>query len=490
MADDELDPLDRWLNQQGRPLPPPPGTFELISKRARRRKVRKALVSVASAAAVAAAVGIAIPLSSTLHLTTKPTGVNLAAGASASASASKAQAARNGVSKRPAAPATTPAPGGSSSAPAARQPSGGGYLPPNFRPTSVTWDSTSSGWIIGPAGTPGHCANANPDICTSVARTTDSGRTWHGLPAPTTTGVTGLRFLNGSYGWAFGPQLWATSDGGASWHQVNTGGRAVTDLETVDGRAYALFASCGTPAGASGPSVTDCASYTLETTAAGSGSWTPVSGVPAGLGGASSPASAVIGLAGATVTTQATGYLIAPDGMLYAGPVNGGAWHSVSALPCLPGGPLASGQPGGVLLAPMGATASGSVRLALACSLPGGSQGYGTVAYVSDDGGASWTRQGAGTSGTSYLGQPQSLTAVATGGGTLILGTTSGIYRLPPGAASWQRASVDGLPSGQGGISYVGMTSPAQGVALVPGQATVWMTTDGGQSWQPRPVRS
>jgi hypothetical protein len=58
-ADNEHDQLDRWLNQQVRPLPPPPGTFELITRRARRRKLRRAAVSVASAAAVAAAVAVA-----------------------------------------------------------------------------------------------------------------------------------------------------------------------------------------------------------------------------------------------------------------------------------------------------------------------------------------------------------------------------------------------------------------------------------------------
>ena len=44
-ADDERDPLDRWLSQQAQPLPPPPGTFELITRRARRRKVRKLAVT-------------------------------------------------------------------------------------------------------------------------------------------------------------------------------------------------------------------------------------------------------------------------------------------------------------------------------------------------------------------------------------------------------------------------------------------------------------
>ena len=60
-ADNELDPLDHWLNQQVRPLPPPSGTFELITRRARRRRIRKAVISLASAAAVAAAVGVAVP---------------------------------------------------------------------------------------------------------------------------------------------------------------------------------------------------------------------------------------------------------------------------------------------------------------------------------------------------------------------------------------------------------------------------------------------
>ena len=81
-ADNELDPLDRWLNQQVRPLPPPPGTFELITRRARRRKLRRAAVSVASAAAVAAAVAVAVPVGLSLHLTPTPsTGASLAAGA-------------------------------------------------------------------------------------------------------------------------------------------------------------------------------------------------------------------------------------------------------------------------------------------------------------------------------------------------------------------------------------------------------------------------
>ena len=155
-ADNELDPLDRWLNQQVRPLPPPPGTFELITRRARRRRVRKAVISVAGAAAVAAAVGVAVPVGMSLHLNTTPTNAGLAAG-SATGSKSATQSSLGTGTKVPS-PAASSA---SASASAAGTPSTGpnvpGWLPPNFTPSSVTWDSLTTGWVVGPAGTPGHC---------------------------------------------------------------------------------------------------------------------------------------------------------------------------------------------------------------------------------------------------------------------------------------------------------------------------------------------
>ena len=82
-ADDERDPLDRWLSEQAPPLPPPPGTFELITRRARRRKLRKLAVTMVSAAAVAAAVAVAVPVGLNLHLSSPSArGANVADGAS------------------------------------------------------------------------------------------------------------------------------------------------------------------------------------------------------------------------------------------------------------------------------------------------------------------------------------------------------------------------------------------------------------------------
>ncbi len=499
-ADNELDPLDRWLDQQVRPLPPPPGTFELITKRARRRKLRRGVVSVASAAAVAAAVAVAVPVSLSLSLTNKSAVVGVAAGSSNTASSEPPSTLGSGTSE----PATG-ASGGTTSASGSSTPgvTTPGYLPPNFQPYSVTWVSLNTGWIMGPAGTPGHCgAHQDSAICTSIARTSDGGTTWHGLPAPPVggpeglTGVTGLRFLNGSYGWAFGPELWATDDGGEHWRPVDTGNASVTDLETVNGRAYALFGQCSP---VSGNKIAECSSYTLKTATAGSDTWTPVAGVPAGLSAAGTPGvaatgSAVIELAGAAGSVPATGYLAAPDGTLYAGPLDGSAWHKVATLPCTPGAAANSGLPRQLLLAPDGIVPGGHARLAVVCAVP--SPGS-TVVYLSVDGGANWAEQTrVGSAGTSLIGVPQSLTALTDG--TLIVateGSTSppgGIYLLPPGAVKWRAATLADSSAAQDGFSYVGMTGPLQGVALSgnPGTHEIWMTMDGGQTWQPRPIQS
>jgi hypothetical protein len=464
-GNDEHDPLDQWLNQQVRPLPPPPGTFELIKTRARRRKLRKLAVTVVSAAAVAAAVAVAVPNVLALHLTPSSTsGSSVADGASQTTN--RGTAAPDGSATRDAKPTQA------SSPTAIPEPSG--PVPANFQPSSVTFDSPETGWVIGQAGTAGHCANANPDICTSIARTDNAGKTWQGGPAPSTTGasgptgVSGIRFLDGTNGWAFGPELWATHDGGHTWTAIGTSGQRVTDLETVSGRAYALFATCS---GTSAISFAlNCTSFTLMTTTASSDDWVPVGGSTNGLTGGR-PASAALVLSGSD------GYLLAPNGAIYSGPI-GGTWLPTGTAPCTPGAPQASGLPGGAWLA-----LAGSSELAVACA--------GTPATsppeisTSDNGGASWTRSTANR-GIGSSGVTTSLAAAPNG--TLVLATTRGLYVLPAGAAYWRPAdNIAGSRMPAGGFSYVGMTSNTQGVA-VPADGElhqIWMTFDGGQRWAP-----
>jgi photosystem II stability/assembly factor-like uncharacterized protein len=453
---DRRDDLDSWLDGRIDPLPPPPGTFDLIKKRARRRKYRRLAVG-AGAAAVVVAAAVAVPQMVNLPVLNPPTATSAANGQRSapapSANGAGARAASSSASEALPAPAFAP-------------------VPPNFRPSSVTFIGTQTGWVIGQAGTPGHCATR---YCTSVAWTLDAGRTWTGLPAPVTgaadgaTGVSQIRFLNGMNGWAFGPQLYATHDGGHDWARVGTDGLRVTDLETVGSRAFALFASCtGT-----GPAfAARCTSYTLYSSPASADDWTPVGPATSGLSGG----------AASMVLTQTRGYLLAPDRMLYSGSVHGRAsWQPVARIPCPVGQPLAGGQPTGALLA-----AANTANLVLACassSAPGTQQAK--QVFTSADGGMTWQNAGAAPS----LGLATSV--AATPDGTYVLATGQGIDVRPTGSGAWQAATLTG-PVPAGGFGYVGMTTDAQGIALPadPAVGTVWFTFDGGKTWRPSPVSS
>jgi hypothetical protein len=463
-ADNELEPLDRWLGEQVSPLPPPDGTFELITRRARRRKIRKAVITVASAAAVAAAVAVAVPAGLSLRLSPSPVKAQYAAGRTITSSGTQGlETAGARAAKRPASPSAAPA------VTAQAEPTG--PVPANFDPVSVTFVSASTAWVIGQAGTPGQCANVtNPDFCTSIARTDDAGKTWAGSPAPGTSGpagaggVSGVRFLDGVNGWAFGPELWVTHDEGANWTQISTGGARVTDLETAGDRAYALFAQCT----GAGSFADGCTSYTLKTSVADGNGWATVGSATTGLTGGGAATSGMITLSGTT------GYLVAPDGTLYSGPI-GGPWRRTGTMPCQPGPAQASGLAGQAQLALAGP--STLVTFCDGASAP--------TAYTSADGGTSWTPAGQDWPGITGQGQPTSITA--TSRGTIVLATENGIYLLTPGATGWKASSASGSAAPSGGFTYVGMTTAGQGVALPAdtGLHEIWMTFDGGKTWQP-----
>jgi hypothetical protein len=244
---------------------------------------------------------------------------------------------------------------------------------------------------------------------------------------------------------------------------VNTKGNRVTDLETAGDRAFALWANCSGVAGIW--FAADCTSYTLMTTTAGSDNWQAVGGGTNGLTAGGAATSAVIALTGKT------GYLLAPDGTLYSGPLNG-AWQRVGTAQCQPGPASSSGLPGGALLA-----LKNSTTVLVACNAPSGVQ-----VHTSADSGATWDTQPA--SAWSAVGDQASATSLAAApDGTLTLATRNGIYVLPAGAPEWKQAQVHNAPNG--GFRYVGMTSNNQGVAL-PFDTTlheIWMTFDGGLTW-------
>ncbi len=465
--DDRRDDLDRWLQARIDPLPPPPGTFEMIKRRARRRRYRQVAVSAAAAAAVAAAVLVVPHVTSVLRVSPNPTSENAAAGSSSH----PANGGRGTVNA-----SGTPAPSTASSTTAPSAPFRPAPVPADFAATSATFVSLKTGWVIGQGGVPGQkCATV---YCTSMARTDDAGQSWYGVQAPVTgapdgaSGVSQIRFLDTTNGWAFGPQLWATHDGGQHWTQVPTGGQRVTSLETVGNRAFAIFATCS---GTGSAFAAQCTSFTLYSTPASADAWTPVPAVT-GLGNSGQAASASLAL------TATRGYLLAPDGTLYAGPVSGtGSWQQVAsgaagAASCSTGPAQSSGQPSGVLLA-----AASVSSLALACSAaaaPGG----GAQVFTSGDGGATWQASGSvtGVTVTSLAAQP---------GGGIVLATTDGLDVSANGGASWQLVEA-GTTGPAGGFSYVGMTNPHQGIA-VPADATehaIWFTFSAGRAWQRSPI--
>jgi hypothetical protein len=107
----------------------------------------------------------------------------------------------------------------------------------------------------------------------------------------------------------------------------------------------------------------------------------------------------------------------------------------------------------------------------------------------SSDNGVTWSpTQPVGTTGIA--------TSVATQGqGSLVvLATDAGIYLSSDSGSAWKlvQPSPVGAAAGEGGFSYVGMTTPLDGVALPAdaGLGEVFITTDGGLLWQPHAVRS
>src|SRR5712672_1834828 len=370
---DRHDDVDAWLSERIEPLPPPPGTFDLIKRRARRRKYRKLAITAGSAAVIVAA-AVTVPQVVNLPvLNPNPTAAPVAGAHSNSASA--AQSARIKASGS-ASPETNSA-----------GPVGPAPVPGNFRPTSVTFVGTRTGWVMGQALTAGHCAT---QFCTSVARTDDAGKTWTGVPAPMAgaadgaLGLSQIRFLNTKDGWAYGPQLYATHTSGRTWAQVDTGGLRVTALETVGDRVFAVWASCtgGGPAYAAG-----CTRFTLYSASATGGAWAPVGAPTTGLTNGTAREATEL------VLTGSRGYLLAPGGALYSGPVDGsGPWTRVSSLAasCPVGPARADGQPTGALL---GAVNARDLLLACVSASSGANPSVSTqqkFIYSSKNGGVSW----------------------------------------------------------------------------------------------------
>ncbi len=112
----------------------------------------------------------------------------------------------------------------------------------------LTFVDASHGWLIG-----SQCDNQGN--CTLALRSSqDGGKTWQTEPAPNTGiawygdstpshNVRHIQFSNLTDGWAFGPGLFATHDGGKTWTD-ETQDQPVIALQPVENSVWAIEGSC------------------------------------------------------------------------------------------------------------------------------------------------------------------------------------------------------------------------------------------------------
>jgi hypothetical protein len=349
---------------------------------------------------------------------------------------------------------------------------------------SASFVSTSVGWLL---ATP--CADQVATCRTVVMReTVDGGRTWFAVPAPDAppadmfqgsppvNAVGAIVFTGGGEGWAFGPALWQTRDGGASWQKMSVPGGPVQDLAVAGDRVIAVTGRCGDGRWACG--------FQVYWAAAGSDDWRAVPGA-AGTG-VSSARLAVSG--GVGYLPGGVGYLpggvgyvfatMAGQGppLLLAGPVNGSArWRPVP-VPC-------RGAWSGAL-----AAASGG-WLFLGCGLEPGAGNQFKTAWLSGDGGRNW-RQVASPPFGGYLDGA----SMSVGGTIFLSGSLMDVYVCRDRGRSWgESPSLDNAAGLAGaGFSLAGSTvTDTWGFAVQEGvgQQQIWLTSDGGRDWTPVTVR-
>lgn len=350
-------------------------------------------------------------------------------------------------------------------------PPAGGPVPRGFQPASATFVSPGTGFVLGAARSCGA-------RCLALVRTEDGGTSWAGLAAPparyvpanesgsaTGTVVSEVRFADPLDGWAFGPGLFATHDGGRTWKAIGLSG-AVVSLETSDRLVEAVVSPC-----AEGTTCTG--SYRLVQAPAGGGAWrTVLTGPSQQAGAADAPYLSLqqgsgfvmlgnaYGPTGGSLPFYATGDLANPHG-----------WHAFPN-PCAGTGldltsfvapdtkslySLCTGDPG-----------AGNTAKELSVTVDGRTRAVGRPPSGGDGG-----------------------TVTATAGGVVVIASSSAasmLYRSTDRGSHWSTAAA--YSDGGEGLFDLGFTTSTQGfvVHALPDEAagvssTFLMTHDAGRTW-------
>jgi photosystem II stability/assembly factor-like uncharacterized protein len=360
---------------------------------------------------------------------------------------------------------------GSASVPATAGTTRAAVVPAGFRANSLSWLTPQRGWVLGEAA-------CGPGTCSYVIGTANGGKTWHEtgqvrapIATPATTGgVSEVRFATARTGWAFGPDLFRTTDGGRTWSRqpVPGHGKQVLSLATGPLGTYAVVSPCAWGTGL-------CSQQPLSLwrslTPAG-GVWVKVPlNLPANI-------SADVAVHGATV------YVVDP----VANPSTGKESFYASTLAGLPGTFAARPVPCDIAtdvlltqVVPVSAR-----RVAMLCV--GNATIYDATksVYVSDDTGR--TDRYAGTTGLYGIG---SQLAASPSGNLAVASVSRGSYMyINDGhGTAWTEVINQ---SDNGGIGWNDITYVTGNEAWVvyapadaaPGSGELMVTRDGGRTWQ------
>ncbi|HKN50575.1 MAG TPA: hypothetical protein VJ010_10155 [Actinomycetota bacterium] len=312
-------------------------------------------------------------------------------------------------------------------------------LPAGFSPVSITRTSLRVGWALG-------TSVCGTEVCTALARTRDGGATWHSVPVPadvetpSPNGISRVRFANASDGWLFGPQVWATHDGGTSWRPVAPLGGPVISLEAADGRAWGLVESA------------EGVSATVEAAPVDTDDWKPVGRAAAAIG---------ITLHGKV------GYAVAPDGALVAlEPEPAGIEER--GVPC-PAATVAA------------IAAPSDTEVAVVCAADPGAGSSTKTLLLSHDGGRTWSTAGVAPRG----GQTSGLAAASTH--TFVVAAASAasyLYRTTDAGKTWKTVFTD--TGGGSPLKDLGFTDSTHGVVVLGAfpDAKLFVSSDAGGTWK------
>ena len=359
-----------------------------------------------------------------------------------------------------AAPSTVPSAVVASASPAAASPAPSpaqASAPVGFEPVSVTFVSADQGWVLGSVP----CGSSR---CAAIERTTDGGRTWAPIPAPSTTvvtdiglgsgasaGIARLRFATPNDGWAYGPDLWATHDGGATWTRLAApslpSGSPIVALESANGSVHAVFYDGGQQ-------------FRIATSPIGSDAW-QLSPIKVAIGAGPVPEVQL-------VLQGATGWLLENDRTVVGGArLVAGSWRTWNPACANVTGPAAI-------------AASSSTTVVASCDVGQWSSPAGNHLFVSRDAGTTFAETGSPVPVTlgGGVATPDTSTIVVAGsdaGGSVLVGSFDGGH-------TWSVV----LRAGTVGFADLGFTTTTQGVVVTNsanGLGRLLITRDGGHTW-------